>query len=88
MNTIQKIESFLPSGMIRIYRHLKELYIIKSSLHRNNRNLKRIAGKFECYNVIFFLEHASLWKYHYLYDLMEQSKSFNPTIVICPNILK
>lgn len=88
MNTVQKIESFLPSGMIRIYRHLKELYIIKSSLHRSNRNLKSIAGKFECYNVIFFLEQASLWKYHYLYDLMEQSKSFNPTIVICPNILK
>lgn len=88
MNAIQKIESYMPSGFVQLYRHLKELYIIESSLLLNRRNLKRLAGKHDVYNVVFFLEQASLWKYHHLYDLMEKSSRFNPIIVICPNVLK
>ncbi len=78
----------MPSGLIQLYRHCKELYIIKSSLLRNNRNLRRLVGKYDMYNVVFFLEQTSLWKYRYLYDLMEKSPQFNPIIIICPNILK
>ncbi len=38
----------------------------------------------DIYTVAFFAIHASVWKYDYLYRLMEKHPKFNPIIVICP----
>lgn len=82
---VHRIESILPTSLVKLYRKLKRWYIINISLFRNKRNLRRLAGK-DIYNVLFFIEKSSLWKYNALYGLMEQSKHFNPIIIVCPNI--
>lgn len=85
MNTIQRIEQFIPSFLLKIYRQAKREYIIRVSLFRNRKNLQRLSGK-DIYNVIFFVEKSSLWKYNALYSLMKQSNHFNPIVIVSPNI--
>lgn len=87
MNLVQKIESILPTPLVHLYRWLKKEYIPRACFLRHKLTVMRLAGKREQYNVIFLLEKSSNWKYNSLYDLMKKSRHFNPTILVCPNVL-
>jgi len=56
---------------------------IRRQIEKNNQTLRTLQSK-EHWNVSFFLIHSSVWKYHYLYQLFEDSPLFTPTVVICP----
>ena len=87
MNIVKKIERYVPNFLLKSYRKLKRWNIINISSFRNQRNFRRLAGSRDVYNVIFFLEKSSCWKYKALYDLMEHSSHFHPSIIVCPNVL-
>jgi hypothetical protein len=82
------IKKIVPTFLLNYYRKIKRLCIAEISLIRHKQNLRRISGKYDVYNVIFLLEHASCWKYKSLYNKFEKSKNFHPIIVICPNVKK
>ncbi len=50
---------------------------------RFKKSLIKLRDK-QVYNVAFFVVHSSVWKYDFLYQLMQQHKKFKPLIVICP----
>lgn len=83
---VHRIESLMPMFLVKAYRKLKRWNIINMSLLRNRRNQRRLAGSRDVYNVVFFIEKSSSWKYKALYDLMESSSHFHPTIIVCPNV--
>lgn len=85
---IHSIERIFPKSWVNLYRRKKRDSIAYFAYLRNKQNEKRIAGKLDVYNVIFLLDVAAVWKYGYLYMLMDKSSHFNPLIIILPNILK
>ena len=85
---IHSIESIFPNSWVNLYRRKKRDSIAYFAYLRKKRNEKRIAGKRNVYNVFFLLESSSLWKYSYLYELIDKSPYFHPVIIITPNILK
>lgn len=88
MNLIRYIKKIIPEKLLRRTKSLKMNAIALFCFVRNKRNLCAIAGKRDVYNVLFFLESSSLWKYNNLYRLMQKSMHFNPIIIVCPNIKK
>lgn len=88
MNLIRYIKKIIPEKLLRRTKSLKTNAIALFCFVRNQRNLCVIAGKRDVYNVLFFLESSSLWKYNNLYRLMQKSMHFNPIIIVCPNIKK
>jgi hypothetical protein len=73
----------MQNGVLKFLRYLKyRLNIITGQLN-HAIVLKSLKGK-STYKVVFFAMDASVWKYDYLYRLMEKSPLFDPIIVICP----
>ena len=88
MNLIQHIKKAIPPKLFQRLKDYKTNAIALLCFLRNKRNLRAVAGKKDVYNVLFFLESSALWKYNHLYRLMQYSKCFNPTLVVCPNRLR
>ncbi|MFC5191140.1 CDP-glycerol glycerophosphotransferase family protein [Algoriphagus aquatilis] len=65
-----------------IKRFLFFFYQLKARFYQK-RIINKIKGK-DKINVIFLVIHESVWKYSYLYDLLEKSERFNPVVVVCP----
>jgi CDP-glycerol glycerophosphotransferase (TagB/SpsB family) len=87
------IKKILPPkifGTLRfIYRHalLYRKYLILKQPILHERTLKRIRKKVsegEKIKVAFFSLHSSMWKCDGLFNLMLESKLFEPIVVICP----
>lgn len=77
LNTIRVVLRFLSGGKLREY------FIINKQLKLHGEALARVRDK-DKINVVFFVIHASVWKYDHLYKLMDSSPRFEPTIVACP----
>lgn len=88
MNIKKIIKKVIPEKLLKHLKQFKLNIIALGCFIRNRHNLRSIAGKKDVYNVLFFLESSSLWKYGYLFRLMQESRCFNPIIVVYPNIIK
>ncbi|MWB96522.1 CDP-glycerol--glycerophosphate glycerophosphotransferase [Flavobacterium sp. GA093] len=86
------IKKFVPEkiwiSLIKIYNFLKlrdlhNAYLIKKAPQRHQKALEKIRGK-KIVKVAFFLNHESVWKYDFLYDLILQHPKFEPAIFVCP----
>lgn len=88
MNIKKIIKNVIPKKLLKHLKQFRLNIIALGCFIRNRHNLRSIAGKKDVYNVLFFLESSSLWKYGYLFRLMQESRCFNPTILVCPNIKK
>ncbi|KAA6340144.1 hypothetical protein EZS27_011968 [termite gut metagenome] len=90
-NIIKRVLKFLiPSGIRTAIR--KELQNVAYSFwiyrakHKQRIALEKIRKK-ERVKVAFFVIHASVWKLDKVFQLMLNSKKFEPVIVICPYIV-
>jgi O-antigen/teichoic acid export membrane protein len=72
-----KIKSFIKSIRIKFYLLF---------LPRQYKKTKKRLSKKEKIQIAFFVYTSSIWKLDKLYWLMEESKIFEPTVVICPVI--
>lgn len=82
-NIKQTLKSVLPQSSIA---RLSEWYFQYQlfQVQSNHRKALEIVRKKEKIKVAFFLLYEMVWKYDYIYKLMEQDKGFDPVIVICP----
>ena len=78
------IKKITPNFVLSVYRLLKAY---RNEI-RYKITVRTLVKNVDVYNVLFFLEISSLWKYHHLYNLLKKSNYFKPTIVVCPNITK
>jgi hypothetical protein len=71
----------------RIYIKLFNLLPFKLRLfflERKQSSLERSIRRKSKIKVVFLIIHKSVWKYDYLYELLEKSSIFEPVIVVCP----
>lgn len=83
MNIMSFIKKQIPSSIKTIlapyYNKIKYRYLYKR--YKNTEASLRTKKEIK---VAFFATFASVWKFEYLYRLMEQSSLFKPIIVVCP----
>jgi len=58
-------------------------YLILLTQKKHKIALAKVKKK-EKIKIVFFVIHASVWKYDLLYELFEKDERFEPIIVICP----
>lgn len=70
--------------MLSKYTGLKDKLEVLSASFKYKKYIKRLKGKDEI-AIVFQLIHASIWKFDRLYWVLEESKWFKPSILICPH---
>ncbi len=85
------IKPFLPSFIIKIYGNLgqkyalwKESKMIAKAPLLHEIAINRIKSKKGPINVVFFALMKSVWKYDYLYKLLQADPRFNAVVLVCP----
>lgn len=81
---IHKIESYIPNGLLGVYRKCKRYVnwqMQQCVYHRVVRLLRKKQGPL---NVIFINTQLSVWKYSSLFELMMRDERFNPMVLVCP----
>ena len=81
---IHKIESYIPSGILEIYRESKRYIRWKMQQIANMKAVCKLRKKQGPMNVVFINVQHSAWKYDSLFNLMLKDERFNPTILVCP----
>ena len=66
-------------------RRVVDCYRIWATQRRHLCTLKSLQQQ-DTYSVVFFVLHASIWKYDFLYRLFDSDSGFNPVIIVCPHI--
>lgn len=61
-----------------------ERKLIRQAPIKHNKALEKIRHKGAPFNVVFFVLMDSVWKFDYVYHMMERDSRFNPTILVCP----
>lgn len=92
MSKIKKIiKKISPPFIVNVYRKYavarfegKEAKIIAEAPYLHEIALKKVKDKNGPINVIFFALMESVWKYDYLYRMMEKDARFNATVLVCP----
>ena len=82
------LKQYLPETIINILRYFAHpgLLYERYQIFKQPKVYKRIIkkNKKQIYKVAFFVTHSSVWKYDYLYYLMQEHERFDPIVVICP----
>lgn len=93
----QNIKNILPSYSLeilhkisykktKIIRQIKKKKIVLYMQLKHKRLLKNIRKK-KILNVIFLVNNQSVWKSDSLFNKMMNDEYFNPSILVCPNIM-
>lgn len=81
---IHKIESYIPNGLLKLYRGSKRYMRREIQKVANKKALQKAKNKKGPLNVLFMATYNSTWKYDSLYQQMLLDPIFNANILVCP----
>ena len=83
---VHTIEACIPCSIVNFYRTQKvewRKYIHQRWYLRKVMALKKLNRPI---NVVYLAIFESVWKYDYLYQLMQNDSRFNPIVLVCPQV--
>ena len=81
MLAFHKIESYIPTSLVKYWRFLKQY---KAKQKQYSRKIEQLRSIKHPIRVCFFAIDASTWKCDSIYQYMEQDPSFDPLVLVCP----
>lgn len=78
-----RIKNYLPKFIKKFAAELRLRYYIYKSSRHHTRELQRLKNEKKI-KVAFLLINESIWKYDYLYFLLQKDSRYEPVVFICP----
>ena len=83
---VHTVEACFPQALVRVYRNEKFKICTFIRQHRYARIVRNLQERKSPINVVFLSISASTWKYEHLYKLMAEDSSFQPLVLVCPQV--